>query len=89
MSSVRLQNSHLSFGCLVTSAPRWVKHPADRWPLGRALSPISRELRRNASGAGVTGREAHRRATTRRTRTHQRRIETNSEPRQSVAELLA
>ena len=57
--------------------------------LGRAPSTISRELRRNAAASGYGPFEAHRRATTRRARHHPRRIETNSEQRQLVAELLA
>jgi transposase, IS30 family len=58
--------------------------------LGRAPSTISRELRRNAnSGGGYRPFEAHRRATSRRARNHRRRVETNGELRQLVAELLA
>ena len=57
--------------------------------LGRAPSTISRELRRNAAASGYRPFEAHRRATARRARHHPRRIETNSEQRQLVAELLA
>jgi hypothetical protein len=57
---------------------------------GRAPSTISRELRRNATGSGgYRPFEAHRRATARRGRRHRRRIETNGEMRQLVAELLA
>jgi IS30 family transposase len=58
--------------------------------LGRAPSTISRELRRNTtSSGGYRPFEAHRRATARRGRRHRRRIETNGELRQLVAELLA
>jgi IS30 family transposase len=58
--------------------------------LGRAPSTISRELRRNTtSSGGYRPCEAHRRATARRGRRHRRRIETNGELRQLVAELLA
>jgi IS30 family transposase len=58
--------------------------------LGRAPSTISRELRRNAAaGRGYRPFEAHRRATTRRARSHRRRIETNGELGQLVGELLA
>lgn len=57
--------------------------------LGRAPSTISRELRRNAAGTGYRPFEAHRCATARRARRHRRRIETNGELRQLVAELLA
>jgi IS30 family transposase len=61
---------------------------ADR--LGRAPSTISRELRRNAVGGGCYRPfEAHRLATGRRARGHRRRIETNDELGQLVAELLA
>ena len=55
--------------------------------LGRAPSTVSRELRRNATRSrGYRPFAAHRCATTRRTRNHRRRIETNSEFRQVVAE---
>jgi len=64
-----------------------VRQIADR--LGRAPSTISRELRRNATASGYRPFEAHRRATARRARSHQRRIETNGELRQLVAEFLA
>jgi IS30 family transposase len=58
--------------------------------LGRAASTVSRELRRNATRSrGYRPFHAHRRATARRARTHRRRIETNGELRQMVAELLA
>jgi len=58
--------------------------------LGRAPSTISRELRRNATAhRGYRPFEAHRHATARRTRHHQRRIETTPELGQVVAELLA
>jgi transposase, IS30 family len=57
--------------------------------LGRAPSTISRELRRNATASGYRPFEAHRRATARRARRNRRRIETNGELRQLVAELLA
>ncbi len=57
--------------------------------LGRAPSTISRELRRNATAGGYGPFEAHRRATTRRARHHRRRVETNEQLRQLVAELLA
>jgi transposase, IS30 family len=57
--------------------------------LGRAPSTVSRELRRNAATGGYRPFEAHRRATARRARCHRRRVETNSELAQLVAELLA
>jgi transposase, IS30 family len=57
--------------------------------LGRAPSTVSRELRRNATAGGYRPFEAHRRATVRRARSHRRRIETNGELRQLVAEFLA
>jgi transposase, IS30 family len=58
--------------------------------LGRAPSTVSRELRRNATRSlGYRPFDAHRRATARRVRNHRRRIETNGELRQIVAELLA
>jgi transposase, IS30 family len=57
--------------------------------LDRAPSTISRELRRNATAGGYRPFEAHRRATARRARHHQRRIEANGELRQLVAEFLA
>ena len=58
--------------------------------LGRAASTVSRELRRNAiRSRGYRPFDAHRRATARRARNHRRRIETNGELRQLVAELLA
>jgi transposase, IS30 family len=58
--------------------------------LGRAPSTISRELRRNAAASGeYRPFEAHRRGTARRARSHRRRIETNGELGQLVAELLA
>jgi transposase, IS30 family len=58
--------------------------------LGRAPSTVSRELRRNATRSrGYRPFDAHRRATARRVRNHRRRIETNGELRQLVAELLA
>ena len=57
--------------------------------LGRAPSTISRELGRNATARCYRPFEAHRRATARRARHHPRRIETNGELRQLVAELLA
>jgi IS30 family transposase len=64
-----------------------VRQVADQ--LGRAPSTISRELRRNTSGGrGYRPFEAHRRATARRARRHQRRIETNLELRQLIGELL-
>jgi transposase, IS30 family len=64
-----------------------VRQIADR--VGRAPSTISRELRRNATASGYRPFEAHRRATARRARSHRRRIETNGELRQLVAEFLA
>src|SRR5215469_15330574 len=64
-----------------------IRQIADR--LGRAPSTISRELRRNATASGYRPFEAHRRATTRRARSHRRRVESNHELRQLVAELLA
>lgn len=58
--------------------------------LERAPSTISRELRRNADGAGgYRPFEAHRQATARRARDHRRRIDTNHELRTMIAELLA
>src|SRR5262245_41578605 len=57
--------------------------------LGRAPSTLSRELRRNATARGYRPFEAHRRATARHARNHRRRVETNDELRQLVAELLA
>ncbi|WP_216638950.1 IS30 family transposase [Mycobacterium asiaticum] len=60
---------------------------ADR--LGRAPSTISRELHRNApAGRGYQPFEAHRRATARRVRHHQRRVDTNDDLSAMVAELL-
>ncbi len=57
--------------------------------LVRAPSTISRELRRNASGRrGYRPFEAHRMATARRVRDHRRRVETNVELRELIAELL-
>jgi transposase, IS30 family len=50
---------------------------------------VSRELRRNATTSrGYRPFDAHRRATGRRARNHRRRIESNGELRQVVAELL-
>jgi IS30 family transposase len=58
--------------------------------LGRAPSTISRELRRNASGAkGYRPFEAHRRATTRRARHHRRRVDANVELHRVISELLS
>jgi IS30 family transposase len=58
--------------------------------LGRAPSTISRELRRNATAnQGYRPFEAHRRATARRARHHQRRVDTSPELGQVVGELLA
>jgi IS30 family transposase len=60
---------------------------ADR--LGRAPSTISRELRRNApAGGGYQPFDAHRRATARRARHHQRRAATNEQLSSAVTELL-
>ena len=57
--------------------------------LGRAPSTVSRELRRNATRSrGYRPFDAHRRATAPRARDHRRRIETNDELREVVAELL-
>jgi IS30 family transposase len=57
--------------------------------MGRAPSTVSQELRRNATKSrGYRPFDAHRRATARRVRNHRRRIETNGELRQLVAELL-
>ena len=57
--------------------------------VGWAPSTISRELRRNASGRrGYRPFEAHRMATARRVRDHRRRVETNIELRELIAELL-
>jgi IS30 family transposase len=63
-----------------------IRQIADR--LGRAPSTISRELRRNATASGYRPFEAHRRATARRGRAHPRRVETNSQLRELVAEFL-
>jgi IS30 family transposase len=58
--------------------------------LGRAPSTISRELRRNTSRRrDYRPFDAHRLATGRRARHHQRRVETNLELRVLVADLLA
>ena len=57
--------------------------------LGRAPSTISRELRRNATASGYRPFEAHRRATARPARHHQRRLQASPELRQPVGELLA
>jgi transposase, IS30 family len=57
--------------------------------LGRAPSTISRELRRNATAGGYRPFEAHRRATARRARHHQRRLQASPELLQAVGELLA
>jgi IS30 family transposase len=58
--------------------------------LGRAPSTISRELRRNASSRdGYRPFEAHRQATARRARHHLRRLDTDHQLRDLVAELLA
>lgn len=57
--------------------------------LGRALSTISRELRRNVpAGREYRPFDAHRRATARRARRHRRRVETNTQLGGVVAELL-
>ncbi|MEE3754021.1 IS30 family transposase [Mycobacterium europaeum] len=57
--------------------------------LGRAPSTISRELRRNApAGRGYQPFDAHRRATARRARHHRRRVDTNDQLGNAVAELL-
>ena len=57
--------------------------------LRRAPSTISRELRRNAAGdGGYRPFEAHRRAATRRARGHRRRIDTDAELRQLVADAV-
>jgi IS30 family transposase len=57
--------------------------------LRRAPSTVSRELRRNASGRrGYLPFEAHRLATARRGRFHLRRVETDAELRELIAELL-
>ena len=57
--------------------------------LGRAPSTISRELRRNTvTGRGYGPFDAHRRATARRVRHHERRIHTNVVLREIVVELL-
>jgi IS30 family transposase len=65
-----------------------VRKIADR--LGRAPSTISRELRRNSStGGGYRPFDAHRQATARRARRHQRRLDTNPELLDLVAELLS
>jgi IS30 family transposase len=58
--------------------------------LGRAPSTISRELRRNSStGGGYRPFDAHRQATARRARRHRRRLATNPELHELVAELLS
>jgi IS30 family transposase len=57
--------------------------------LGRAPSTVSRELRRNATAGRYRPFEAHRRATANRARHHRRRVETNDELRQLIAELYA
>jgi transposase-like protein len=58
--------------------------------LGRAPSTISRELRRKSSGrGGYRPFDAHRQATARRGRDHPRRIDTNDDLRELVAEFLA
>lgn len=57
--------------------------------VGRDKSTISRELRRNAGKQGYRPFEAHRVATARRGRHHRRRVETNTELRRVVGELLA
>jgi IS30 family transposase len=65
-----------------------VRKIADR--LGRAPSTISRELRRNAhAGGGYRPFDAHRQATVRRARRHRRRLDTNPELHELVAELLS
>ena len=56
--------------------------------LGRAPSTVSRELRRNATEKGYRPFEAHKSATARRVRRHQRRVEANPELRWLVGELL-
>lgn len=57
--------------------------------VGRDKSTISRELRRNAGKQGYRPFEAHRTAAARRGRHHRRRVETNTELRRVVGELLA
>ena len=57
--------------------------------LGRSPSTISRELRRNATASGYRPFEAHRRATARRARHHQRRLQASPGLLQAVGELLA
>lgn len=58
--------------------------------LGRAPSTISRELRRNASGAkGYRPFEAHRLATTRRARHHRRRVDVNVKLQRVISEFLS
>ena len=57
--------------------------------LGRAPSTISREMLRNASGRrGYRPFEAQRMATARRGRCHRRRVETDVQLRERIAELL-
>ena len=57
--------------------------------LGRAPSTVSRELRRNGSGRrGYLPFEAHRLATARRGRFHLRRVETDAQLRELIADLL-
>ena len=57
--------------------------------LGRAPSTISRELRRNTvTGRGYRPFDAHRWATARRVRHHERRVHTNVVLREIVVELL-
>ena len=57
--------------------------------LGRSPSTISRELRRNAAASDYRPFEAHRRATARRARHHQRRLQASPGLLQAVGELLA
>jgi len=58
--------------------------------LGRAPSTISRELRRKVfDGNGYAPFDAHQHAVLKRARHHRRRIETNSDLRQVVVDLLA
>lgn len=58
--------------------------------IGRAPSTVSRELRRNSRRDGTYRPfEAHRWAVMRRARRHPRRVETNPELGEAVAELLA
>ena len=68
-----------------------LEHPADRAAAGSgAVDDLARAApQRRPGDGGYRPFEAHRRATARRARDHRRRVETNAELRQLVAELLA